>query len=240
MKPRLRALRLALALGLWLISGLSPVAAQGVRRHVVEYGDTPERLAGRYGVPLAQLLAINGLEEGAVLRVGEALYIPARFTAAEHIVRPGETLAAVAQRYGLSATLLAQHNGLWDRDRLVVGQRLLIPVAVDALPVRDERTLYLAAPRAGEIVSTRLAVRGVGSSPDNLLLLRAHDASGALLAEGWAPVRAEIGQQGAFTADLLLGDVGASEAVTLTVQSHHLHDGSVRERATVQVRLAQP
>lgn len=236
---RARRLRLAVALALWLIAGLSPVAAQGVRRHVVDYRDTLERLAARYGVPLAQLLAINGLESDAVLHVGDEILLPARLSGAEHVVAPGETLAAIAARYGVPMALLAQHNGLWDQSRLVAGQTLLIPAPLDASPPPSRRTLYVAAPRAGEMVGPGVTVRGVGASPDNLLSIRVRDARGILIGEAWAPVRAEIGQQGAFATELALSNLDASESLTLTVQSHHLHDGSVREEAVVPLRWIQ-
>ncbi len=44
-----------------------------------------------------------------------------------HVVRPGETLSAIAKRYGVAATALATANGLTRPDRLRVGQKLVLP-----------------------------------------------------------------------------------------------------------------
>jgi len=44
-----------------------------------------------------------------------------------HIVRRGETLASIAQRYGVSVSTLAAANGLRNPNFVYVGQRLLIP-----------------------------------------------------------------------------------------------------------------
>lgn len=44
-----------------------------------------------------------------------------------HVVRKGETLSTIAQRYGLSVGAIALRNSLRDPDRIEVGQRLHIP-----------------------------------------------------------------------------------------------------------------
>ncbi|MDV2496092.1 MAG: M23 family metallopeptidase [bacterium] len=59
-----------------------------------------------------------------------------------HVVRKGEALSTIAQRYGVSVETIARRNGLKDPDRLSVGQRLRIPRR-DALALLQRR-----APRA--------------------------------------------------------------------------------------------
>jgi LysM repeat protein len=44
-----------------------------------------------------------------------------------HIVQPGDTLAAIALRYGASLEAIAQENGIQDRNLIQVGQELAIP-----------------------------------------------------------------------------------------------------------------
>ena len=44
-----------------------------------------------------------------------------------HVVTRGETLTAIARRYGVSVNRLVEDNGLADPDRLEVGQRLQLP-----------------------------------------------------------------------------------------------------------------
>jgi murein DD-endopeptidase MepM/ murein hydrolase activator NlpD len=58
-----------------------------------------------------------------------------------HIVRKGETLSTIAQRYRVSVGTIARRNGLKDPDRLMVGQRLRIPR-------RDALARLYRAPRA--------------------------------------------------------------------------------------------
>ncbi len=45
----------------------------------------------------------------------------------EHIVKPGETLSAIAARYKVPADAILEANGLEDPDRLPAGRKLVIP-----------------------------------------------------------------------------------------------------------------
>ncbi len=53
-----------------------------------------------------------------------------------HHVQSGENLYRIGRAYGVSVPQLSRANGIGDPRRLVVGQRLLIPGADRALPVR--------------------------------------------------------------------------------------------------------
>lgn len=44
-----------------------------------------------------------------------------------HVVQPGQTLSAIAWRYGVSTYALASANGLWNPNYIYVGQVLVIP-----------------------------------------------------------------------------------------------------------------
>ena len=68
--------------------------------HVVASGDTLFSIASAYGVPLSLLAIDNGLSPPYRLAVGQALVV--QFPSLTHTVRPGETLSAIALRYGLS------------------------------------------------------------------------------------------------------------------------------------------
>ena len=46
-----------------------------------------------------------------------------------HVVRWGETLASIARRYGTSVTAMIQANGLGNPNRILGGQRLIVPAA---------------------------------------------------------------------------------------------------------------
>jgi LysM repeat protein len=46
-----------------------------------------------------------------------------------YVVREGDTLSAIAARFGVSEEAILEENPLSDRDRLFVGQELVIPPA---------------------------------------------------------------------------------------------------------------
>ena len=108
----------------------------------VKSGDSLYEIAGRFGVSVNALKAVNGLS-GSTLRVGQRLVIPATAktqpsradaqpAAAEgaqdtvYRVRSGDTLSSIAARFGTSVRILKNLNGLRS-NRLKVGQRIRLP-----------------------------------------------------------------------------------------------------------------
>lgn len=59
-----------------------------------------------------------------------------------YTVKPGDTLAAVSRRYGLSPIRIAADNGLSDMSRLVPGQNLLINVDSVRYILEEGQTLF--------------------------------------------------------------------------------------------------
>jgi len=119
-----------------LIPGQAPAATPTVTGyvHVVRPGETLYGISRQYGVPLDQLAAANQITNPATLRVGQRLIIPTYRqqtpgAAAQrvHIVQPGETLSAIAARYGVSPKAIAEINKLENPSRIFSGQRLIIP-----------------------------------------------------------------------------------------------------------------
>jgi len=102
-------------------------------RYVVQRGDSLERIARRYGVSLHDLERTNRIVNRNRIRVGQTLTIPGRDGAAppvetvRYVVRRGDTLARIAARHGTTAEAIAAASGLRDRNRIRVGQTLLVP-----------------------------------------------------------------------------------------------------------------
>ncbi len=48
-------------------------------------------------------------------------------TGYEHVVKPGETLSAIAAAYGVTQAVIAQENGISDPSKVRAGQKLFIP-----------------------------------------------------------------------------------------------------------------
>jgi LysM repeat protein len=141
---------LALLLG-GLLALAAPASASSTGPvYVVRPGDTLGAISARLGVSVEALVRANGISDrhrlvpGQVLRVPAALpsgsaargvartsaqAVPSRSPAlvvAVHRVRWGETLVALARRYGVPVEWIVRANGLWS-DRIIAGQRLAIP-----------------------------------------------------------------------------------------------------------------
>lgn len=116
------------------------VVATSVRTHTVRRGETLGRIAERYGVPQASLRVLNKLSTRSTIRVGQKLVIkrvrggsPTKLAVANasrrtHVVKRGETVGGIAERYGVRSSALISANGLGRRGVIRAGQRLRIPV----------------------------------------------------------------------------------------------------------------
>jgi len=107
------------------------------QRHTVQPGDTIPGIAARYGIRSQDLVAWNGLVDGKIYTTARlVLFNPGTLpgggagsstNTGTHVVGAGQTLSAIASRYGVSASAIAQANGITDRNQLRAGQRLTIP-----------------------------------------------------------------------------------------------------------------
>jgi LysM repeat protein len=110
-----------------------PQPAQTYATYVVKQGDTLSSIATAFNVTPEEIARVNNLSNEDLLRVGQTLRIPMRTVAPTsrpvryHVVRAGETLTSIAQRYGVTVAQIQAANGLADLNKIYVGQRLRIP-----------------------------------------------------------------------------------------------------------------
>jgi LysM repeat protein len=101
------------------------------------------------------------------LAAGPALAQPGLTT---YIVQPGDSLTAIAARYGITVDALATANNLTVTTRLLVGQQLTIPVAappptsVQQYTVQRGDTLASIARRFNTTVQNLIALNGIANA----------------------------------------------------------------------------
>lgn len=149
--------------------------------HVVVAGENLYRISLRYGVTIAALVQTNNISNPNLIFVGQRITIsgsstepppptpepepdptaeptepPSDGDAVVYIVQRGDTLSAIARRYGTSYLTIAANNGISNPNLIYVGQKLTIygtppteppatdeppatePPATDEPPVTDE------------------------------------------------------------------------------------------------------
>jgi LysM repeat protein len=108
-----------------------------------------------------------------------ALLLPLPGLAGEVVVKPGETLSEIAERYGVSVQRLMQLNGLKDAKDLWAGSRIQVPGAGSASPgrtggssgagnytVKPGETLSEIAERYGVSVQRLMQLNGLKDAKD--------------------------------------------------------------------------
>lgn len=92
--------------------------------YTVKRGETLSSIADKFKLGLSDLRELNDLK-GDSLDVGQRLKIPAdAFKPDEYVVKSGDTLTEIAQRFELDLTEFARNNNLRASSSLQVGQRL--------------------------------------------------------------------------------------------------------------------
>lgn len=144
------------------------------RTHVVKSGDTLSHIARRYGTSVAKLAQTNGLTPTSRIRIGQTLKLPgvaaegpapvrvAQAPAARpavtatgqetYLVRPGDSLALIAQRTGVSQRDIMAFNGIGNPNLIRSGQRLRLTAPVAAAgpaPEPDAEPLLATASLPG-------------------------------------------------------------------------------------------
>lgn len=104
------------------------------QKHTIVAGDSFESIAIRYGITVRELVTANPqlLKTGESLTIPIAVAIPSESTGSggttrTHTVKPGDTLYALAIRYGTTVAAIVSANNLANPNNISVGQVLVIP-----------------------------------------------------------------------------------------------------------------
>lgn len=138
--------------------------------YVVKRGDTLYAIAWRYGTTVMAIARLNGLVNPNRIYVGQRLQIPGSQPAPQpprcgvwYTVRPGDTVSALALRYGTTVWAIVSANNLANANRIYVGQRLYIPCGSYTPGPSEDNCSHITSPRNGSTVSGKVTVRGTAS-----------------------------------------------------------------------------
>lgn len=134
------------------VKSLSSDLSDGASKYyIVQNGDSLFSIAQKYNTTVAELKKLNKIRRGRMIKIGLKLRLPGdvnngddhpenskstqnsgrRHTKSKvHVVRRGDTLLKIADRYDVSVQQLKNKNKMKKISKVLVGERLLIPRAI--------------------------------------------------------------------------------------------------------------
>jgi len=113
--------------------------------YTVRPGDTVSRIAKRWELPIASLIAANNLSAPYTIYPGQQLSIPPGVTT--YRVQPGDSVYRIAQFYGVPPSVIIEANRLRPPYQIQPGQLLQVPPGVPYYVVQPGDTLFEIARR---------------------------------------------------------------------------------------------
>ncbi len=133
-------------------------------RYLVQWGDTLTAIATRFHLSISAIRSMNpsvgayllagstlalcsgcGASGGYTAQAGSSYHAPS-VSGARYVVQPGDSLTAIAVRYGTTVSALAAANNIATPDRVVIGTVLTVPAAstgfIDARPIIQRYATY--------------------------------------------------------------------------------------------------
>lgn len=120
--------------------------------YIVQPGDNITSIAERFKISVQDLIRENNLENTYFLVPGMELIIPSKDITIEsdqfdyYIVQPGDNLYQIGLKYGLTAEVLSELNGLEFNEYIYPNQKIKVPKqGVGIYITREEDTLNMVA-----------------------------------------------------------------------------------------------
>lgn len=115
--------------------------------YTIRSGDTLSSIASRYHTTVAALAAANHISNPNVIYAGQSLTVPDSYSSTpapapaqtssgsvSYTVKSGDSLSAIASRYGTTVAAIAARNGISNPNLIYVGQKLTIPTSGGSAP----------------------------------------------------------------------------------------------------------
>lgn len=167
-------------------AGTGTVSGTRPATYTIKRGDTISGIAGRYGVSTQSLLTLNGLSRTSIIYPGQVITLggstldvqpvssvtplpsdppstpptsaPAPVINNTYTIRTGDTVTAIAARFGVSVDAILSANGLTRASIIYAGRSLTIPGVVSA---QDGTTV---TPLTAEMAANAAIIIQVGRS----------------------------------------------------------------------------
>ena len=96
--------------------------------YTVKSGDTLSAIASRYGSNINNIATLQPIKNKDRISVGQTLYIPVgvKQSSRTYTVKPGDTLSAIASKFGTTTINLKNKNGISNADKIYAGQVLKV------------------------------------------------------------------------------------------------------------------
>ena len=105
-----------------------PVAQTDGTTYIVQPGDTLSGIASMYGTTYQHLAEINGIANPNLIHVGQEICIDETAPTSDeyYTIQPGDTLSAIAVRYGTTWQWLAEVNGIDNPNLIYPGKTIRV------------------------------------------------------------------------------------------------------------------
>lgn len=94
--------------------------------YIVKAGDTLSGIAEKYGTTYQELARINNIENPNLIYPGQEIKLPSVNNEIVYVVKPGDTLSTIAEKYGTTYQELARINNIENPNLIYPGEKIRI------------------------------------------------------------------------------------------------------------------
>ena len=135
--------------------------------HIIEKGDTLYSISKKYNTPVDSSLKKNNLSDPSKIKIGQKLIIPAASSAKNdkktnseeltHVIQKGDTLYALAKKFGVKFSDILKLNGLSEKTPLKIGQILKIPQGKSQGSAKEQKSNSAQTDKQNKTSTTKAA-----------------------------------------------------------------------------------